>query len=49
MRLSVELGLATVYDATIAKQNPFLYTICGVFEDRVTLYIGQTKGQTGAL
>ena len=49
MRPSLELGLATVYDATIAKQNPFLYTICGVFEDRVTLYVGQTKGQTGAL
>ena len=49
MRLSVELGLATVYDATLAKQNPFLYTICGVFENRVTLYVGQTRGKTGAL
>lgn len=49
MRPSLELGLATVYDATIAKQNPFLYTICGIFENRVTLYVGQTKGQTGAL
>ena len=49
MRLPMELGLATVHDATIAKQNPFLYTICGIFENHVTLYIGQTRGQTGAL
>ena len=49
MKLSVELGRATVHDATIAKQNPFLYTICGAFENCVTLYVGQTRGQTGAL
>ena len=45
----MELGLVTVYDATIAKQNPFLYTIYGVFANCVTLYVGQTRGQTGAL
>lgn len=49
MKLSVELGLTTVYDATIAKQDSFLYTIYGVFENCGTLYIGQTRGQTGAL
>jgi len=49
MNTSVELGLATVFDTTIAKQASFLYAIYGVFENRVTLYIGQTRGQTGAL
>ena len=49
MRLSVDLGLATVYHTTIAKQNSFLYTIYGVFANRATLYVGQTRGQTGAL
>lgn len=48
MRASVEFGSATV-SAIIVKQNPFLYTIYGVFENRVTLYVGQTRGQTGAL
>lgn len=49
MRTPIELGLATVSAITIAKQNAFLYTIYGVFENRVTLYVGQTRGQTGAL
>ena len=49
MKFSVGLGLATVHDATIAKQNPFLYSIFGVFENQGTLYVGQTRGQTGAL
>ena len=45
----VELGLATVFDATIAKKSGFLYTIYGVFENQATLYVGQTRGRTGAL
>lgn len=49
MRTSIEFGLVTVSAATIAKPNSFLYTIYGVFDNRVTLYIGQTRGQTGAL
>ena len=49
MKHSAELGLATVFDATIAKKNGFLYTIYGVVDNQVTLYIGQTRGRTGAL
>ena len=49
MRHSVELGLATVFDVTIAKKNGFLYTIHGVVEDQATLYVGQTRGHIGAL
>ena len=49
MRHSVELGLATVFDVTIAKKNGFLYAIYGVVENQVTLYVGQTRGRTGAL
>lgn len=49
MRPPVELGLATVFDATIAKKNGFLYTIYGVIENQATLYVGQTRGRTGAL
>ena len=49
MKITVEFGIATVSDATIAKQHSFLYTIYGVFENCVTLYVGQTRGQTGAL
>ena len=49
MKHSVELGLATVFDATIAKKKGFLYTIYGVVEDQATLYVGQTRGRTGAL
>ena len=49
MRASIEFGLVTVSAAMIAKPNSFLYMIYGVLDNRVTLYIGQTKGQTGAL
>ena len=49
MTQSVEFGLATVFDATIAKRSRFLYAICGVLEDNLTLYVGQTRGSTGAL
>ena len=49
MRNPVEIGQATVFDATIAKQNPFLYAVYGVSETGVALYIGQTRGRTGAL
>ena len=49
MRNTVEIGQATVFDVTIAKQSPFLYTIYGVFETGVALYVGQTRGRTGAL
>lgn len=49
MKHSAELGLATVLDATIAKKNGFLYTIYGVVENQATLYVGQTRGRTGAL
>lgn len=49
MRASIEFGLVTVSAAMIAKPNSFLYIIYGVLDNRVTLYIGQTKGQTGAL
>ena len=49
MRHSVEFGLATVFDVTIAKKNGFLYTIYGLVEDQATLYVGQTRGRTGAL
>ena len=46
MRHFVELGLVTVFDATIAKKNGFLYTIYGVVENQATLYVGQTRGNT---
>ena len=49
MKHFAELGLATVFDVTIAKKNGFLYTIYGMVEDRATLYVGQTRGRTGAL
>ena len=49
MKHSVEIGQATVFDVAIAKQNPFLYTIYGVFKNQVALYVGQTRGKTGAL
>ena len=49
MRHSVEIGQATVFDVNIAKQNPFLYLIYGIFEKDVALYVGQTRGRTGAL
>lgn len=49
MRHSVEIGQATVFDVNIAKQNPFLYTIYGVFETGIALYVGQSRKQTGAL
>lgn len=49
MRDAVEIGQATVFDVNIAKQNPFLYTIYGVLETGVALYVGQTRGRTGAL
>ncbi len=49
MRNTVEIGQATVFDVTIAKQNPFLYAVYGVSETGVALYIGQTRGRTGAL
>ena len=42
-------GLATVFDITIAKKMGFLYTIYGLVENQATLYIGQTRGYTGAL
>ena len=49
MKHSVKLGVATIFDASIAKKNSFLYIIYGVFANRATLYVGQTKGSTGAL
>lgn len=49
MRNTVEIGQATVFDVTIAKQSPFLYMIYGIFETGVALYVGQTRGRTGAL
>lgn len=49
MKHSAELGLATVFDVTIAKKNGFLYAIYGVVENQATLYVGQTRGYTGAL
>ena len=49
MRHSAELGRATVSDVTISKQGAFLYLIYGVLESRATLYVGQTRRQTGAL
>ena len=49
MKHSAELGLATVFDVTIAKKNGFLYTIYGTVENQATLYVGQTRGRTGAL
>lgn len=45
MRNTVEIGQATVFNVTIAKQNPFLYAIYGVSETGVALYIGQTRGE----
>ena len=47
MKHSAELGLATVFDVTIAKKNGFLYTIYGLVEDQATLYVGQTRGLQG--
>ena len=49
MRHAAELGLATVFDSTIAKRNGFLYAIYGTVENQATLYVGQTRGRTGAL
>ena len=49
MRTSVKLGLATIFDTSIAKHNSFLYTIYGIFANRATLYVGQTNGKMGAL
>ena len=49
MKQLMDLGLATVFDAAVAKQSRFLYAICGVVGNYVTLYIGQTRGRTGAL
>ena len=49
MKHTVEIGQATVFDVTIAKQSPFLYTIYGVFETGAAFYVGQTRGGTGAL
>ena len=49
MRHAAELGLATVFDVTIAKKNGFLYAIYGIVENQATLYVGQTRGRTGAL
>ncbi|MDE0299047.1 MAG: hypothetical protein OXN17_10475 [Candidatus Poribacteria bacterium] len=45
----MELGRATVFDVTIAKRSRFLYAICGVLENNVALYVGQTRGGKGAL
>lgn len=45
----MELGLATVFDVTIARKAGFLYTIYGIVENQATLYVGQTRGWTGAL
>ena len=56
MRKTVERVVATIFDVTIAKRSPFLYTIYGVLEDRAilygdraTLYVGQTKDKRGPL
>ena len=49
MKQSEDIGLATVFDATIAKRSRFLYAICGVLDNSVTLYVGQTRAVTGAL
>ncbi len=49
MRLPIELGLATVFDVTIAKRFGFLYTIYGLVGNQATLYVGQTRGWAGAL
>lgn len=49
MRQPIELGLATVFDVTIAKRFGFLYTIYGLVENQATLYVGQTRGWAGAL
>ena len=49
MRHAAELGLATVFDPTIAKRNGFLYAIYGTVGNQATLYVGQTRGSTGAL
>lgn len=50
---TVERVVATIFDVTIAKRSPFLYTIYGVLEDRATdrgtLYVGQTKDKRGPL
>lgn len=49
MRKTVERVVATIFDVTIAKRSPFLYTIYGILEDRATLYVGQTKDKRGPL
>ena len=49
MRHTVEHVISTIFDVTIAKRSPFLYTIYGVLEDRATLYVGQTKDKRGPL
>lgn len=49
MIYSMKLGLATIFDVTIAKRFGFLYTIYGIVENQATLYVGQTRGWTGAL
>ena len=49
MRHLAELGLATVFDITIARKVGFLYTIYGLVKNQATLYVGQTRGWTGAL
>ena len=49
MRHTVEHVMATIFDVTIAKRSPFLYTIYGVLENRATLYVGQTKDKQGPL
>ena len=49
MKQVVKLGLASVFDPTIAKQDSYLYVIYGAIGNRVALYVGQTKGATGAL
>ena len=46
---SMKLGLATIFDVTIARKVGFLYTIYGIVENQATLYVGQTRGWTGAL
>ena len=49
MKDTLERVVATIFDVTIAKRSPFLYTIYGVLEDHATLYIGQTKDKRGPL
>ncbi len=49
MRDAVEHVLATIFDATTAKQSQFLYTIYGILENHATLYVGQTRAKAGPL